>query len=102
MCHHNAERNVTGTNAYTYGAAPTFTSITPATGPISGGTSVTIAGTGFTSGGSFGVTIGGADASAVFVSSTSITATTPAHAAGAVNVIIINNDGQTVNWHKRL
>ena len=42
------------------------------------------------------MTIGGANAAGVFVNTTTITATTPAHAAGAVNVVITNNDGQNV------
>jgi hypothetical protein len=77
------------------GAAPAFTSITPASGPITGGTPVTIVGTGFASGGSFGVTIGGAAATITNVTATSITATTPVHAAGIVDVVITNNDGLT-------
>ena len=77
-------------------AGPTFTSITPPSGPTTGGTPVTITGSNFVSGGSFGVTIGGTNANGVYVNPTTITATTPAHAAGAVNVVITNNDGQTV------
>jgi hypothetical protein len=75
-------------------AAPVFSSITPNTGPTAGGTAVTITGTDFDSGGSFGVTIDGANAAGVYVSPTTITATTPAHAAGAVDVVITNNTGE--------
>jgi hypothetical protein len=88
----------TGTNAYTYNAAPapTFTGIAPATGPVAGGTSVTITGTNFVSGGSFGVTIGGTAATGVVRNSaTQITVVTPAGTVGAKNVVITNNDGQT-------
>ncbi len=91
----NDGQTVTGTNAFTYSAGPTFTSIAPPSGPTTGGTPVTITGSNFVSGGSFGVTIGGANANGVYVNPTTITATTPAHAAGAVNVVITNNDGQT-------
>jgi len=43
-----------------------------------------------------GVSFGGIPATNItFVSPTQITATTPAHAAGAVNVIVKNHDGQT-------
>ncbi|MBN2734344.1 MAG: IPT/TIG domain-containing protein, partial [Methanomicrobiaceae archaeon] len=56
--------------------APTFTGITPVSGPTTGGTSVTITGTNFFPGGSFGVTIGGLDATGVYVDATTITATT--------------------------
>ncbi len=83
------------TNGYTYSnPAPTVTSITPNTGTSAGGTSVTIAGTGFTAGAT--VSLGGTAATAVnVVSSTSITATTPAHTAGAVNVVVTNTDAQS-------
>ena len=76
-------------------AAPVFSSISPATGPIAGGTSVTITGTGFIDVTS--VTFGGTAATTFTNSSTTttITATTPAHAAGAVSVIITTADGST-------
>jgi hypothetical protein len=82
-------------NGYTYrNPAPTVTSITPNTGTSAGGTSVTIAGTGFVAGAT--VSLGGTAATAVnVVSSTSITATTTAHAAGAVNVVVTNTDTQS-------
>jgi hypothetical protein len=82
------------TSAYTYtNPAPTVTSITPNTGTASGGTAVTIMGTGFLSGAT--VTLGGTLATGVtVVSVTSITATTPAHATGAVNVVVTNTDTQ--------
>jgi hypothetical protein len=55
---------------------------------------VTITGTGFRSGAT--VSVGGAAAASVIVaSSTSITAITPAHAAGAVSVVVRNSDGQS-------
>jgi hypothetical protein len=74
--------------------APAVNTIYPNSGTTSGGTSVTITGTGFLSGAS--VTIGGALATNVnVVSSTSITATTPAHAAGMVNIIVTNSDTQS-------
>ncbi|HKY43050.1 MAG TPA: IPT/TIG domain-containing protein [Pyrinomonadaceae bacterium] len=74
-------------------SAPTISSISPNTGSTSGGTSVTITGTGFLSGAT--VTIGGTAATNVsVVSSTSITATTPAHAAGTVDVVVTNTDSQ--------
>jgi len=83
----------TGTKAFTYSApAPMFSSISPATGPMTGATSVTITGSGFT--GATSVTIGGAAATGVtVVSDTSITATTPAGTAGTANVVIITPGG---------
>ncbi len=89
----------TGTGAYTYTAtaAPTFTSIAPAAGPIAGGTTVIITGTNFVAGGSLGVTIGGVAATGVVRNSaTQITAVTPAGTVGAKDVVITNSDGQTV------
>ncbi len=79
---------------YTF-AAPTVTNISPNSGPLGGGTTVTITGTGFRSG--VLVTIGGGAATSVnLVSSTSITAITPAGSAGAQNVVVTNTDGQTI------
>jgi hypothetical protein len=76
---------------------PTFTSISPASGPTLGGTPVTIVGTNFVSGGSFSVTIGGTAATGVvWVDSSHITAVTPAGTAGTKDVVITNNDGQFV------
>jgi hypothetical protein len=69
------------------GPAPTVASVSPNTGPVAGGTAVTITGTNFT--GATAVTFGGTAATGVTViSATSITATTPAHAAGAVDVVV--------------
>ena len=73
---------------------PTPTAISPTSGTTSGGTPVTISGTNFVSGAT--VTFGGTAAtSVVVVSSTTITATTPAHAAGVVNVVVTNSNGQS-------
>ncbi len=73
--------------------APTVSSITPNSGTANGGTAVTIAGTGFLAGAT--VKLGGTAATGVtVVNSTSITATTPAHAAGAVSVVVTNTDAQ--------
>src|SRR2546422_5125294 len=81
-------------SAYTLVAAPTVTGVSPGSGPAAGGTSVTITGTNFVSGAT--VTLGGTPATSVVVaSSTQITATTAAHAAGAVNVVVTNPDTQT-------
>lgn len=74
--------------------APTVTSISPLSGTTAGGTAVTITGTGFLTGAS--VTIAGSAATNVSVtSSSSITATTPAHAAGVVAVTVTNTDGKS-------
>ena len=71
----------TGTGLYTFAAAPTVTGVAPSGGPIAGGTAVTITGTNLT--GATSVTFDGTAAiSVAVVNATTITATTPAHAAG--------------------
>src|SRR5207249_9868047 len=77
----------------TYVAAPTVTGVTPTSGPTAGGTSVTIAGTGFQAGAT--VSFGGSALTVSTISATSITGTTAAHAAGAVNVTVTNVDTQS-------
>ena len=73
---------------------PAVISTTPNTGTADGGTTVTVTGTGFRSG--LTVSLGGTAATGVrVVNSTSITAITPGHAAGTVNVVVSNNDAQS-------
>lgn len=74
--------------------APKITSITPTTGPAAGGTPITISGAGFLS--EAKVTFGGVAATTVVVSDDgkSITAVTPPHDAGKVDVEVVNSDGQ--------
>ncbi|HJT00248.1 MAG TPA: IPT/TIG domain-containing protein [Terriglobales bacterium] len=73
---------------------PTVTGISPTSGSSNGGTALTITGTGFLAGAT--VSLGGTAATGItVVSSTKITATAPAHAAGAVNVVVTNTDGQS-------
>lgn len=76
-----------------FGGDPaTFTSITPASGAATGGTDVTIQGTGFS--GADSVTIGGAAATNFqVVDGQTITCTTPAGTAGAVDVAIVDANG---------
>jgi IPT/TIG domain len=77
---------------FTYGTPPpTVSSVSPSGGTVAGGTSVVITGTGFT--GATAVTFGGVAATIGTVSATSITATTPAHGAGAVNVQVTTPAG---------
>jgi hypothetical protein len=85
----------TRANGFTYVApAPTITSVIPNSGSRRGGTSVTITGTGFASGAT--VSFGGTAATNVTVaSSTSITAQSPPHASGVVNVVVTNADKQS-------
>jgi hypothetical protein len=78
--------------------APAVTAIAPSSGPTSGGTPVTITGTGFRSPASvvFADLVRAASAtSVVVVNSTTITAVTPAHAAGVTDVVVMNPDHRT-------
>ncbi len=71
---------------------PSISGVAPSTGLTTGGTAVTITGTGFT--GTTAVTFGGTAATSfTVVSDTQITATTPAGTAGAVAVAVTNADG---------
>ncbi len=73
--------------------SPVVTSVNPSSGPALGGASVTLVGSRFQSRAT--VTFGDSTATDVVVlSSNSITATTPAHAADIVDVAVINPDGQ--------
>ncbi|HEX3355033.1 MAG TPA: IPT/TIG domain-containing protein [Terriglobales bacterium] len=93
------EQNGTLPNGFTYiqpTPAPAIASIAPNSGTSSGGTAVTVTGTGFLTGAA--LTMGGTAASGVTVlNSTTITATTPAHAAGVVSVTVTNTDNQSGN-----
>lgn len=82
------------TNAFRYiGPAPTVASLSPTSGPQSGGTVITISGTDFVAGAT--VMFGSAAATNVTVTSTQITCTTPAGTPGSVDVIVTNPDGQS-------
>ncbi len=74
--------------------APTITGLAPTSGPVAGGTTVVITGTDLTGG---TVTFGGAAASCTVDSSTQITCTTPAHAAGAVDVVVTTPGGSATS-----
>jgi len=81
-------------SAFTYTSAPTLSSVSPNTGPATGGTTVTILGSGFQSG--TNVAFGGISAASVtFVSSTEIQAVSPSSAAGTVSIAIANSSSQT-------
>jgi hypothetical protein len=79
---------------FTYVAAPTVSSVTPGSGPASGGTAVTITGTGFT--GATDVNFGSSDIKAAnftVVNDGKITLTSPGGAAGAVSVTVTTVGG---------
>ncbi len=71
--------------------APTVATIDPSTGPVSGGTKVTILGSGFLPGAT--VTIGGQAVDVDVLSETEIRATTPAAPAGASEVVVSDAEG---------
>ena len=74
------------------GPAPAVTSISPANGPTSGGTSVSIVGDNFRPG--VAVTFGGVAATVESVEAKLVKVTTPPHAAGKVEVVVKNDDEQ--------
>jgi hypothetical protein len=80
-----------GADQFAYLAAPTVSSVSPATGPTGGGTAVTITGTNFAGNPSvvFGQT---AATNVIVVNSTTITAVSPA-GSGIVNVTVTTPGG---------
>ncbi|WP_217486137.1 putative Ig domain-containing protein [Pseudomonas protegens] len=73
-------------------STPTLTSAAPNSGSTAGATSVVLTGTNLT--GATAVSFGGTAASSFIVNNAStITATTPSHAAGAVNVVVTTPGG---------
>src|SRR6202158_3200206 len=87
-----------GMDAFVAKVGPSTTvllsSIDPSTGPTPGGTSILLRGANFTAG--VTVTIGGVGGTNVVVTSAgTISATTPAHAAGTVDVVVTNPNSQT-------
>ena len=82
----------TGTQKYTYDAAPTLTKVTPPAGKMAGGTTVTLTGTGFVDRG-HGLVRRHGGTTVTVVSPTEITVKTPAHAAGTVTVTVTTPGG---------
>jgi IPT/TIG domain len=89
---------------FQYVPAPTVTSVSPTSGPVTGGTDVTITGTGFQPGamvlfgpsdGSTSVTDDLTGTPVSVLSSTSILVTAPPGIVGATNVVVVNPDGQS-------
>ncbi|HZN95564.1 MAG TPA: IPT/TIG domain-containing protein, partial [Myxococcales bacterium] len=75
--------------------APFLATVDPSSGPVDGGTPVTLTGSDFTSG--MSATFGGVAATVNFVSSTQLTSTTPPHAAGVVDVRVLYSNGTPSN-----
>ncbi|CAM5709584.1 hypothetical protein SALBM311S_10025 [Streptomyces alboniger] len=76
---------------YTYIDDPTIGTITPASGPTSGGTAVTITGTNLDS--TESVKFGGVAAPFSVINATTLSAVTPPGTAGAVDVVVTNPSG---------
>jgi hypothetical protein len=83
---------LTGSVAPAYAKLPTVTSVTPSSGPATGGTAVTVVGTKFTT--AKAVKFGSTNATSFTVNSgTSLTATSPAAPAGKVDVTVTTQQG---------
>jgi len=83
-----------GVNTYTSDPVPTITSLSRVSGPVSGGNTVTITGSGFSTVQhiQFGTTTA---RSFTYRSVTQLVATTPAHAAGTVRISVTTPGGTT-------
>ena len=79
---------------FTYTTGPSVSSVSPASGPVGGGTTVTIEGSGFS--GATAVSFGATAATSFnVVSDTEIAATAPAEVAGTVDVVIATPYGNS-------
>jgi LPXTG-motif cell wall-anchored protein len=87
----SASGSATLADGFRYFATPEVTSVEPGDGPPVGGTQVTVTGSGFT--GATSVTFGGTAATDVdVIDDSSVVATSPAHAPGAVDVVVTTPD----------
>ncbi|MBI2605013.1 MAG: IPT/TIG domain-containing protein [Deltaproteobacteria bacterium] len=82
-------------SGYTYNPVPTITARSPINGPLAGGGTLTIDGTGFMAGAT--VTVGGTTCASPAVTPTQITCTLAAHASGSQTIVITNPDTQSVS-----
>jgi hypothetical protein len=97
------DQNLAVSGGYDYFNAPTIASVAPTSGPVGGGTTVTILGTNFRSGGPNAQTPGGMTVrfgpnvatNVILNSATQLTATTPPGPAGPVNVTVTNGENET-------
>lgn len=81
-------------SGFTYTSGPAVSSVSPTSGPVTGGTTVKILGSGFQSGAN--VTFGGMAATSVtLVSSTEIQAVSPVSPAGTVSIAVTNTDSSS-------
>lgn len=96
--------NTSSSGLYTIAFPPAVTAVSPSSGPLAGGTVITLTGTGFTSPGSsntvrFGSTFaaGTPATSVTYVSATELTVTAPAGQVGVTNVFVSNANGTSVD-----
>ncbi|HEY2324848.1 MAG TPA: IPT/TIG domain-containing protein, partial [Thermoanaerobaculia bacterium] len=80
--------SISGSATLTVLATPTITAVQPAKGRTSGGQTVTITGTSFGNTSNTSVTFGGNTALVSAANATTLTVTTPSHAAGIVDVVV--------------
>ena len=80
---------------FTYVALPVVTAVSPANGPLSGSTSVTITGTNLAN--ATAVNFGSVDATIVSNTATQIVVTTPAGSAGTVDVTVVTPGGTSAS-----
>jgi hypothetical protein len=85
---------LTPADTYTYESLPVISAVTPSAGPVTGGQVVTVTGSGFVAG--MTATIGGAAVMPTGITASSFSFTTPAHAAGYVQVEVTNAAGASV------
>ena len=78
-------------DVFTYGIGPSVQSVSPASGPLSGGASVVISGANLSS--ASAVDFGSTPAAVIADSASSITATAPPGAAGPVDITVTTPDG---------
>lgn len=82
----------TAADNFIYAATPTIGSLSPNQGPVAGGTTVTVTGSGFN--GATDVNFDGTPGDNLVVSSdTSLTVTSPSHVAGQINVQVVAPGG---------
>ena len=78
---------------FTYVAAPTVTTVSPTAGPAAGGSTVTITGTNLGTAATATVTFGATAATIVSDNGTTLVATSPAGAAGTVDITVTTAGG---------
>ena len=82
---------LTPADEFTYASLPMISAVTPSGGPVSGGQVVTVRGSNFAAG--ITASIGGTSVTPSGITATSFKFTTPAHAAGYVQVQLTNAAG---------